>query len=514
MNFTELGRKPISEAQPAGEDARYTPEFEELQAEIDRLSIPSQAGQVDWDKIVRLAAQILEEKSKDLLAASYLAVALIHTKKEEGLVAGVRVLADLTQNFWDGMFPPIKRKKGRIRIIEWWQEKTLAALEKYKPFRFKEGVFRELKEILDEWDRFLEEKLPEHPSIFSLIRFLEETAEIEPEAKPEEKVASAEEPAPTTRVVREAPAPPEEISSPEEARRELNRLTQGLRKVSQFFRENTPEDPLGYRLLRTAVWLNLREPVAGSDGTTKIPPPPAQLRTSLVNLEQAGNWEQLLAMSEGRLGQFPLWLDLNRLSYAALVGLGRNEAAEAVAQETRALVKRYPGLLGLSFSDGTPFAGEETKKWLAEKPPEEKPKSKEEASKEREGEELEAFLSRLKIVARKEGLGQAVALLQERSQSGNGERARFLGRLGLAELFIEAKKLPLALLLLEEILNDLERFQLEIWDPPLALRALRTVWHGFRLSPDREHKRKVHEILAKIAQLDATAILGLLEEKV
>ncbi len=514
MKFTELGQKPISEAQPAGEDARYTPEFEELQAEIDRLSIPSQAGQVDWEKIVRLAAQILEEKSKDLLAASYLAVALIHTKKEEGLATGVRVLADLTRNFWDIMFPPIKRKKGRIRIIEWWQEKTLAALEKYKPFRFKESLFRELKEILDEWDRFLEEKLPEHPSIFSLIRFLEETAEIEPEAKPEEKKPPLEESAkPTT--IKEISASPEEISTPEEARRELNRLIQGLRKVSQFFRENAPEDPLGYRLLRTAVWLNLREPAAGNDGVTKIPPPPAQVRTSLVNLEQAGNWEQLLAMSEGRLGQFPLWLDLNRLSYAALMGLGRNEAAEAVAQETKALIKRYPGLLRLFFSDGMPFAGEETKKWLAEEAPEEKPVSQEETPKERgDEEELEAFLSRLRVVACKEGLGQAVTLLQERLQSGNGERIRFLGRLGLAELFIEAKKLPLALLLLEEILNDLEKFQLERWDPPLALRALRTVWHGFRLSQNREHKQKVHEILARIAQLDATAILNLLEEKV
>jgi len=35
MELIELGKEPISPEQPAGEDVRYDPVFEELQAEID-----------------------------------------------------------------------------------------------------------------------------------------------------------------------------------------------------------------------------------------------------------------------------------------------------------------------------------------------------------------------------------------------------------------------------------------------------------------------------------------------
>jgi type VI secretion system protein VasJ len=100
VDILSLGKEPIQAEQPTGADVRYDPFFEQLQAEVDKLSTPSAASAVDWGKIVNLAAEILAQKSKDLLAASYLAVALIYTRKFEGLALGLQFYRDLLEKFW------------------------------------------------------------------------------------------------------------------------------------------------------------------------------------------------------------------------------------------------------------------------------------------------------------------------------------------------------------------------------------------------------------------------------
>ena len=88
MELAELGRTPISEALPAGQDIRTDPAFEALSGEIEKLSSPAMSGALDWNKVLNLATTILREKSKDLLVAAYLSVALLKTEGLAGLAAG------------------------------------------------------------------------------------------------------------------------------------------------------------------------------------------------------------------------------------------------------------------------------------------------------------------------------------------------------------------------------------------------------------------------------------------
>ena len=78
MDLSTLGKTPIHPENPTGSDARYDPDFEALQTEIDKLSSPSATNGVDWKKVSDSAARILSKKSKDLMAASYLAISQIH----------------------------------------------------------------------------------------------------------------------------------------------------------------------------------------------------------------------------------------------------------------------------------------------------------------------------------------------------------------------------------------------------------------------------------------------------
>lgn len=118
MKVRELGQNPISPDNPSGNDAHYEPEFEQLQQEIDKLSIVSAAGDsTDWKKVTSLSVTILSEKSKDLLVAVYLVTGLTKTHGFEGFAVGVAFLKDLVENFWETMYPPKRRMRGRLNAL-------------------------------------------------------------------------------------------------------------------------------------------------------------------------------------------------------------------------------------------------------------------------------------------------------------------------------------------------------------------------------------------------------------
>jgi type VI secretion system protein VasJ len=113
MNLELLGREPIRGEHPTGTDIRYDPAFEELQVEVSKFSSPSGISNVNWTIIIKLASEILAEKSKDLLVTSYLAVALIYNRQIEGFAIGLRVYQELLENFWDDLYPEKNRMRAR-----------------------------------------------------------------------------------------------------------------------------------------------------------------------------------------------------------------------------------------------------------------------------------------------------------------------------------------------------------------------------------------------------------------
>jgi len=133
MDISELGRHPISVDKPAGVDIRYDPAFDELQTEVDKLSSPAAAGSVNWEKVCRFASEILMNRSKDLVAAGYLAVSLIYRRRNDGFAMGLNLYLDLLEHFWEELYPSKLRARGRIRAIEWWAEKTEACHSAHRP---------------------------------------------------------------------------------------------------------------------------------------------------------------------------------------------------------------------------------------------------------------------------------------------------------------------------------------------------------------------------------------------
>lgn len=518
MDIATLGKDPIRPDQPVGQDVRYDPLFDTLQAEVDKLTSPAIAGTIDWEKVVRLAADILATRSKDLLVASYLAVGLVQTRREDGLVLGLRVLRDLLERFWADLFPT--RMRGRQRSLEWWLERTEHAL------RQLEGTLpadqqRIASDLLAAIAAFLNDNLEEPPSLSAVRELIERWADregpaVEPEPPPllQRAAAGADSLASPARqfVSEPLPAPVAESfsGSPlQVAEASLQRIGEAAGQLLQ----QEPTSPLPYRLLRVAAWGPVVTLPPATDGRTRIPAPERQVQGMLHELANHGDGEALLKAAEARLPQFIFWLDLNRLTAEGLCRLGDRFGAahDIVCHETAALLQRLPGLDRLSFADGTPFASPETRQWLAGitacttvRPP----AASGEGGASRD-EEIEREIAEAHGLVRGGRLLAAVERFCTRLGNGTSRQEQLHWRLALCRLLMEAKRTRLALPHLEQVIADIDSFALEEYDPPLALQALKLAWAGFDVQAEPRFKEKATDTLHRIARLDPVEMVRL-----
>ncbi len=539
MDISALGKTPIKAEAPCGAEARYEPEYESVQTEIDKLSSPTASGQVAWDRIVENAAVVLEKKSKDLTIAGYLAVALVITRQIDGLDQGVAVLHDLLTTYWEGLYPNLKRMRGRAAALQWWLERTETELQKLSPAPLPAEQVARIKANLAAIDALLAEKMPDAPMLRPLQRRVEALpvqAEVQVPAP-----APASAPAPTTASAAPAaaappggtqPAAPAPTSPPAEkaaddplnapigdetqAGRAADAAFQRLRQTSLFLLQHDLKNPLSYRYRRIAGWAKVTSLPPHKDGATQLVPPPPPVAEALCAQRDQGQLEALIQNAEQKFSQYIFWLDLNRYVAEALgdLGSGCEAARRAVCQETAAFLERYPDLATLRFSDGTAFADPQTKGWLKRLRPA-GPEGGEAAAGPTAGsaagtaaDPIAAALEQARALARKKELAAAVALLQQPMQQSAGQSSKLRWRLAIVELLLEAKKAPMALPHLERVLADIDTFRLEQWDPALALEGFTIAWQGFSAAGG-EGKGRAAGLLQRIAVIDPAGALQL-----
>ena len=526
MDLSALGKQPISSERPAGGDVRYEPAYDELQTEVDKLSSPAVAGSVNWEKVVRFATDILMNKSKDLLVASYLAVALIHTRRNDGFAVGLKVYQELIERFWEDLYPQKARMRGRVRAIEWWLEKTEAALKQVKDLSFSSDQLSLIKENLNQFDAFLGEHLENNPSLAPIIGYFNSLSPgVEP-VQEKEKQAHILPESPE-----EKPVPPvnhqpqesqytvagKEITSSADAGKALN---DGLMKISEasfYLWQQDLSNPNVYRLARKTAWYAVEDLPPATNGQTKIPPPPSQVKSLLFDLRNNGDPEALLKAAETRFPQYILWIDLNRLTAEALARLGSRfaKAHDAVCQETAFLLHRLPGLEELSFSDGTPFATPDTRQWLkgidfggsqTGTSGQDAPGSGVDAGSEAL---IGAKISELQQLVRKGKLIEAMEDFQQKVRASSSQRENLLWRLSLSQMLVDMGKTKLALPHLEQILKDITRYGLEEYDPNLALRGYKLSWLAFDSQTEQKFKDQALDVLHRIGCFDMPEMVRL-----
>ncbi|HUU30251.1 MAG TPA: type VI secretion system protein TssA [archaeon] len=527
MDLLELGKSPISETNPAGEDARFEPEFEELENEIGKLSSPTATAGIDWAKVIKLSQDILEKKSKNLLVASYLCCALLQTESLNGLVKGVRVLRDLLENFWETMFPPVKRMRGRTNAVAWWAERISAGIRDIQTEKWPKEKRDSFLGDLEALDSFLAEKLEDGPILRTMNEnissLIEEEAPPPPPPPPPAPAGEAQAPpapapaqetaapvgkkAPTA-APQPPPAQPQEAVSAEDADKLMRQGLNLLGQAASLFFKQGKISVVPFRINRIAAWLPV-ESLPLAEGTkTLIPPPDEQVGRLLKGMYQLKNWNDLLSAAESRVAQYLFWIDLSRYVVESLEGLGYPVIGEVVASETFSYVTRLSGIEKLAFADGTPFADEETKEWL-------RSLARQSGGSSSAGgqvyELVDKELSEAQNLIKENKLPQALTAFREKLNLAPSLRERFIWEVGLCRLLLRVKMPRLVLPYCQELIGYLDTYKIERWEPALALEGLTLVLSGLRLQEEEKRDEKlINSILDRVSVLSPSSAMELM----
>ena len=465
MNILELGKKPISKKNPAGEDVRSFSEYEILQEEIDKLSSPSASASVDWEKIGDLSQEILATKSKHLLTAMYLNHSLLVQRGLEGFADGTEVLRDLLNNFWDTLYPGTKRVRARKNAFEWWVNITTNAISNLpdakRNIRDVKGIIKNLEVI----EGFIQEHIEDAPTLNALIQTVSTLT------------SSGEQPAAQSTA---AQSPKVDVVSSDDPVKPLNTGLNLLSQVVNIWIKQGTLTPQLFLINRIVAWLPVDTLPPAENGDTKIPPPESQLYSTLNNLYQETRWRDLIDTSESKMRQYLFWLDLSHYTFLALEGMGRSEISVIVANETNNFVQRLSGIEKLRFSDGTPFAREETIEWIQQL---QKSHDYEEAVQETStnlDDEMSDFFKRAKKAIKDDKITSVLKEFQSKRSQTATPRDRLFWDMGFCTLFINTKYSRIVVPYLHEILNTITQFRIEEWEPALAAEALTLIVTGFK----------------------------------
>ncbi len=354
-------------------------------------------------------------------------------------------------------------------------------------------------------------------------KLLERKLELEPDAAPEEVAPvedSYQEEAGGTAAAAEsagggasgaaAPAArsavPARLSSREQA-------AASVAAAAAFLRSEDATDPAPYLLLRGLRWGELRR------GEDHIDPrlldaPPTEVRTKLKGLLLDARYDELVEEAErvmaGPFGRG--WLDLQRYVLTALDALGSayEPAASAVRKALGELLEERPELLSATLMDDSPTANAETKEWLGTQgivPGDgeavERPKAKR-ATKAPPG----AVSQRAADLVRAGRERQAIELLMREADQESSPRARFLRRAEATRIMVDNGLESVAIPILREMLDRIERHTLEEWEEGEMVAApLGLLWRCLRVVEG--DSGQAEELYKRVCRLDPVAALHL-----
>ncbi len=122
---------PIPGDNPAGEDLRYSPVYDQIKEArraddlLDQGDWQRDIKTSDWDAVITISVEALTRKTKDLQIAVWLTEALVHLEGFSGLAMGLKILTGLFRDCWDHVYPEIEEGDLDFRIgpIEFMNEK-------------------------------------------------------------------------------------------------------------------------------------------------------------------------------------------------------------------------------------------------------------------------------------------------------------------------------------------------------------------------------------------------------
>jgi type VI secretion system protein ImpA len=277
-----------------------------------------------------------------------------------------------------------------------------------------------------------------------------------------------------------------------------------LAAVAKFLRAADGYSPAPYLMLRGFRWGELRG-LGETPDPAMLVAPSTETRQQIKRLALDSDWAAMLEAAETAMAEpcGRAWLDLQRYVVTACETFGYPAIAAAIRSELRALLADLPGLPAWSLSDDTPTANNETQAWLKELGGSVAVSYAPAMIREEEPEAPDTFALAMES-ARKGRHAEALELLAQDVVMQSSGRGRFQRKLQLAQFCMASGHENLALPILEQLVEDVDKHRLEEWESPDAVAQAMVLLYRC-LKGDSPEKAK---LFARICRLDPVQALG------
>jgi type VI secretion system protein VasJ len=519
---------PLSDGGPEGIDAKYEPEYMAAQEEIAKITV---GDGTDWKIVADSCTTLLTQKTKDINIAGYLCLAWFKTKGYDGLDQGLEIYLGLLSSFdyYPKKMSEAKTHKMRSASIEWLNLRVSEFIDAFPPQQGNDSP----ESIVQGFDRLLQiegvvqETFDPAPSLFRLIevlgryreRALKHVKSEENEQAPEEgrsspdsdkESTSGSKPAEkkdSSEIRENADSDPVhtrnrnvQTADTQAVPNDLENPSGTLMTVAGVLRENDPADPMAYRIMRVVKWENLKNaPPSDNDGKTRIPAPRPEMMGAVKKSFAAQDPLVTIRICENAFSGYGLWwLDLQYNMVMAMERAGQQfiRAKEGVQSELASLTARFPKIIELKFSDGTPFADEKTQVYVRELNASVKGRGAEIETSIPSDDLLGKTLNQAKKMASESDLDGALTFLQRGINESSGQRNRFYCRLQAGAMCLKYGRIYEALVILEDLYERSSGIHLRDWDPKFYFSLCMTLERVYRkngkaVSPEKQ--KMIHE---------------------
>lgn len=453
---------PITADAPTGDDPGYVDDFQLMREEVNKLS------GADTDLLCELAEKLLTSVAKDVRVATYYIWARLHRDGEAGLADGLALLAGLMQRYGETLHP--LRATSRKTALEWLaSNRVLSSLSRYPEvtrtdFELIAGALTLAEQETERWDASLR---PQWSALYAAL---------------ENRLAQSGGLNAVIPQHSSATSPPTSLATSDSL--SLTPVASGrdlldqAKLLAKYLRDQPNGWLSGHHLMKSVRQDTLHElPPLDASGRTRLAPPKPEHRALLKRLYLQQSWLELLEQADSLFAQGVnhVWLDLQWYIHQALgkAGAPYHGWADIIKQDLNGLLTRLPGLEGLAYNEGTPFADEVTLSWINQQVLEYSFSGSEAhppaaiATGDHDILQLEADALAL---ADGEGIEAALGWLQHRP-GASSVRHQWLLRLLMARVAEQYGKNDMALYLLGELDSHAGAMTLTQWEPELLFEV-------------------------------------------
>jgi type VI secretion system protein VasJ len=494
---------PLPGEAGVGRDPGYEDAFFELKDEAGKLS------GIDDGLIVRSCEQLLKETGKDLRLAGYHAFARLRQDGPAGFVDGLELSAALVERFGEALLPErAEARKGALEMLA--TTRVLDLLEsrgEFAPADLERALaaLDVLVTLTGGWSDTT------RPNLQPLVSRFERNEGMTGSGATDSAQAAS-------------PAAASVSSGPIASTRDL--LDQA-RTMATWLRDQENGYLSSVRLVRSVRWDTLHEvPPSDAASHTRLMAPRAELRAQMKRLVLQKQWHELLERVEGAFmeGVNHLWFDLQHFQHVALdhVGAPYNAWRELLRADFALFLERLPGIERLAFNDGTPFADDSTREWIArhavvrdlEAGESVAPLPVSAGSEDGSAGDWPEIEAQARDLTGRDGIEAAFAWL-EALPGMKTDRHRYLQRLVMARLADHAGRPDTALALLTELDAAARSLPLTRWEPALVFEVKQQLTRVFKAMSSRKDAdkpalaRRIGELQAELTVLDPARALTL-----